>query len=777
MKKRSVFWDNYKGILIFLVVFGHYIFSYANRFDGSLPQELYRFIYTFHMPAFIFCSGYFSKSEHSRSKESQLKLFLYYAVFNTLMLIFEHLYLGIKIKLLTPYYSYWYILSLIFWRAMIGFTGKTKGIFWISLIVTLALGYWSEFTNVLALRRTVAFFVFFVAGYLLDREKMDAFLARRKPWMMAVSWIFVLIAAAAAFLAVKRFEITDSMSVMATYGDPEDVFLRLLILGIAAAAIIGMMLVVPNCKIPILSQIGKNSLLIYLGHRFITILFYKSWFPYESYTRMYLVYAVIASVLTCVVLGNEKLNMAAAKLCDKAASAILDRDSKAGAVLKTVIVLVFAALLCFKAVPLMMEDVDQVKADIEEQTIVEETEPPTQPPTELPTEPPATEPTEPERILSAEEEALQNSVKLAYVGDLILLKDQITSAYDEESDSYDFSAMFEYAKPYLESADLAIGVFEGPTAGEEVGYSTSNYGDGLPLYLSFPDEFAYAVKDAGIDLVSAANNHLLDMGLDAALRTIDVLDQAGLQHTGAYRNQQEKDEVLIVEVEGIKIAVLSYLKSMNYYKITQLTEEMPYLTSIMPYVANPYYDQLVAEIEADFARAKESGADLIMVMAHMGTQFTTTTDQFQDKWNNLFAELGADIILGDHAHVVQPVEYIGDTLVVNCPGNFANSYIAYNGDCTAIVEIYIDRETKTVSAASVIPMYTQEMEKGYFRALPIYTIMNDEKLYSELWSQDHARLQEVQKLITSVMIGQEISLGKVRERYYFIDNQYCELGK
>ena len=769
MKKRSVFWDNYKGILIFLVVFGHYIYSYANRVDGSLAQELYRFIYTFHMPAFIFCSGYFSKSEHSRSLSAQTKLILYYLVFNTLMLVFAYFYLGTDIKLLTPYYSYWYILALVFWRAMIGLTGKVRGIFWISLAVTLVLGYWSEFTNVLALRRTLGFFVFFAAGYLLDREKMDAFLARRKPVLMVISAVFVLAAAAAAFWAVQHFGITDSMCMMAGYKKPRDILLRLLILAIAAGSVIGMMLVVPNRKIPLLSQIGKNSLLVYLGHRFITIIFYKAWFPYESYTRMYLVYAFLASVLTCAVLGSEKLNTGAAKLCDKAAGALLNRESRGGNAMKTAIAVIFALLLCVKAGPELLEDAAQLKASAARQVQAEAEE--TVPPTEAPTEP---ESTETEVIRPEEAEAFQDSVKLAYVGDLILLKDQVTSAYDEETGTYDFSAMFEYAKPYLESADLAIGVFEGPTAGEEVGYTTSNYGDGLPLHLSFPDDFAHAVKDAGIDLVSAANNHLLDMGLDSALRTVDVLDEAGLYHTGAYRNQEEKDELLVVEVEGIKIAVLSYIKSMNFYKAAQLTEEMPYLTSIMPYSTNPYYDQLVAEIEDDFAQARDSGADLILVMAHMGTQFTTTTDQFQDKWNNLFAELGADIILGDHAHVVQPVEYIGDTLVVNCPGNFANSYVAYNGDCTAIVEIYIDRETRKVTASSVIPMYTQEMEKGYFRALPIYTVMNDEELYSQLWNQDLARLQEVQKLITGVMIGQEIPLGEAQERYYFIENQYVE---
>ena len=224
--------------------------------------------------------------------------------------------------------------------------------------------------------------------------------------------------------------------------------------------------------------------------------------------------------------------------------------------------------------------------------------------------------------------------------------------------------------------------------------------------------------------------------------------------------------MLIVEAEGVKIAVLSYLKNINYNPIEDVITQTPYLTSIMPRTTNTQYDALMAQVEQDFAKARESGADLIMVMAHMGTQFSHETDKFQAKWNAVFAELGADIILGDHAHAVQPIEYVGDALVVNCPGNFANSYIANDGDATALVEIYIDRDTRQVSGCSVIPMYTQEMENNYFRALPIYTIMNDEELYDEMRNVDIQRIREVQEIVTEVMVGKRVSVEDAQERYH-----------
>ena len=120
MKQRSTFWDNYKGILIFLVVFGHFIYTYALNLPASLAADVYSFVYCFHMPAFIFCSGYFSRSERSRGKESLTQLLLYYLVFNTAMLVFANQYRNISASFVEPYYSYWYLLSLIVWRLSIG---------------------------------------------------------------------------------------------------------------------------------------------------------------------------------------------------------------------------------------------------------------------------------------------------------------------------------------------------------------------------------------------------------------------------------------------------------------------------------------------------------------------------------------------------------------------------------------------------------------------------------------------------------------------------------
>ena len=154
---------------------------------------------------------------------------------------------------------------------------------------------------------------------------------------------------------------------------------------------------------------------------------------------------------------------------------------------------------------------------------------------------------------------INNSIRISYIGDLILLKDLVIVAKNNLTGKYEFDDIFKYTSKHFHESDLTIGIFEGPCAGNNTSYSTSNYGDGFPLYLNFPDEFAEAVKKAGINLVSNANNHLLDKGVKGAISTIDVLDKYGLSHVGSYRNKEEKDRVYIINVKGIKIAVLAYI--------------------------------------------------------------------------------------------------------------------------------------------------------------------------------------------------------------------------
>ena len=336
-----------------------------------------------------------------------------------------------------------------------------------------------------------------------------------------------------------------------------------------------------------------------------------------------------------------------------------------------------------------------------------------------------------------------NPIRISYIGDLIMLKDQVISAKNSKTGKYEFDEMFKYTSKHFKDSDFTIGVYEGPSAGNNTSFSTSNYGDGIPLFLNYPDEFAESVKKAGIDLVTTANNHLLDKGINGALRTIDILDKYKIKHIGSYKNTT-KNNLLIINIKGINFAFLSYTSIVNNWKMDKLYEKYPYITNIVPFSNNKYYRQLYKTIENDFKMAKKGDIDYIIVLVHMGTEFNHGTDDFQRKWNKIFAKLGADIILGDHPHAVEPLEIINNTFIVNCPGNFANSYIKKNGDATSIVDLYFDKNTKKFIGSSIVPMYTQEYKPKYFRALPIFKILNN---FVKIPLKEIKRVKTIQKLI------------------------------
>lgn len=381
-------------------------------------------------------------------------------------------------------------------------------------------------------------------------------------------------------------------------------------------------------------------------------------------------------------------------------------------------------------------------------------------------------------VLTPEQsDQFSSALRITFAGDLILLEDQVKRGYREGG--YDFSEMFRYTKAHISSADYAIGVFEGPMAGAEVGYSSSNFNDGKKMYLNFPDEFACAVKDAGFDLVTTANNHLLDCGFDGAMRTLDVLDKIGLDHTGSYRSAEEKESsrVKLVTVDGIKFAILSYTYGTNNYKTADLSSgAQSYITSFIRNAKGKLYERLKAQVKRDFADAKALDPDLIIVLPHMGTQFSNTADQEQLAWFEIFKENGADIILGDHSHAVEPVSvenYNGKSVfTLYCPGNYANIYRKNQGDTSALVDIYIDRSEKKVIGGGVVPLYTQSTVEGNFTPIPTSEIESNPTLRAQMSTDDYERAKTAHAIVTGVMLGVKEDISAACSSFLFNENGY-----
>lgn len=375
-------------------------------------------------------------------------------------------------------------------------------------------------------------------------------------------------------------------------------------------------------------------------------------------------------------------------------------------------------------------------------------------------------------LSKAQKARLDGAIKISFVGDLILLRDGVEFGHDATRGTFSFDDIFARVSRFWHSDDITLGVFEGPMAGEEKPWSTSDYYDcaQIPLYLNFPDAFGEAVARAGMDFVTLANNHLLDCGIEGARRTVDVLDRLGVSHIGAYRNQRERDAVKIITVRGKRLAVLAYTYGCNYWpESTFYSPETSSLTSPLAGIESPYLATCQRMVEADFARAKALSPDAIIVLPHMGEQFLHEPDETQRFWCDTFVRLGAALILSDHSHAVQPIEWkkrdTEDVLVVHCPGNFVNSYSPNDGDASMMVEIFLDPATAAPIAASCIPLYAYGVPSGNYVAIPTHDALHDTALWNAMSRNDQRRLREVQALVTKYALGTAIPLECAEERH------------
>lgn len=301
--KRIPYWDNLKAFLIFLVVFAHLLLDLSNqsRYFGYL----FNFICMFNMPAFIFVSGYFSRSENSRSGKSILSLVCAYFLFNSVFLLWN-IVSGRSVKLSVPYYSYWYLLALIAWRISVPYVSKLKAALPISIVIALIVGFSNDVSNMLALRRIIAFYPFFLAGNMINRDKVNRLISvnYRKRFIYGV--LLLLVSAALAFVAQRTFHYSSTDLLMGPYDRValQPLFGRLIVFVIAAVITLGAMLVTPNVSIPVFSKLGKNTLPIFLIHRPIVLCLDKVIRMLPSSALMFVV-IFLAAVAIVVVLGTD----------------------------------------------------------------------------------------------------------------------------------------------------------------------------------------------------------------------------------------------------------------------------------------------------------------------------------------------------------------------------------------------------------------------------------------------------------------------------------------
>ncbi|GAB2599231.1 CapA family protein [Kribbella endophytica] len=248
-------------------------------------------------------------------------------------------------------------------------------------------------------------------------------------------------------------------------------------------------------------------------------------------------------------------------------------------------------------------------------------------------------------------------ITLVATGDVLLHERLWTTARQDGRDGqWDFAPLLSGVKPLVQSADLAVCHLETPIGSPYSGY---------PLFQG-PPQIVPALKKTGYDACSTASNHSFDKGASGIDRTLRILDQAGLKHTGTARTPQEAETPTIVDVKGVKVALLSYTYGFN---------GMPY-----PNGETWRAGKLdPTRIKAMARTARDAGAQIVVVSCHWGDEYSSAVSQDQRTIAaDLLADSNIDLILGHHAHVVQPIQQLNGKWVVYGLGNLVAAHRAPN---------------------------------------------------------------------------------------------------
>lgn len=306
------------------------------------------------------------------------------------------------------------------------------------------------------------------------------------------------------------------------------------------------------------------------------------------------------------------------------------------------------------------------------------------------------------------------TVSFVFVGDVMGHDTQINSAYNENTGKYDYSGCFKYVSNIFDDADFTIANLEVTLAGPPF--------KGYPQFSS-PDALAVAMKDAGIDAMVTANNHCIDRRKQGLERTIDVLDSLNIPHTGTFKDSLDKENqrALILEKNGIKVAILNYTYGTNGIAVTA------------PNVVN-YIDEEV--IKNDIEKTKAFNPDKIIAFVHWGLEYETSPNQDQIKINKLFKDNGVDVVIGSHPHVVQPIKYTEDEFVVYSLGNFISNQRTAPRDGGVMVKVELSKTKNStfVSDAGyyLTWVYTPKInDKKEFYILPVSPFERDALFMNE----------------------------------------------
>lgn len=278
------------------------------------------------------------------------------------------------------------------------------------------------------------------------------------------------------------------------------------------------------------------------------------------------------------------------------------------------------------------------------------------------------------------------TITISVVGDLMCHGPQFEYARVNK-DSFDFAPVYRNVKKYLESSDFTFGNLETVTAGKDnKGYT------GYPLF-NTPVNYLDALKSVGFDLLVTANNHSFDRGEKGVLKTIDELIKRNINYVGTFTSQNDRDSIRVFDINGIKTAILAYTYGTNGNPIPKGKD---YLIKLIDFNM----------IEQDIRTARNKDAELVIVHYHFGDEYIREPVKSQKDAVNKAIEFGADIVIGGHPHVLQPIDFFKtnngklDTgFVAYSMGNFISNQRDRYKDAGLIITFNI---TKKITTDSIV---------------------------------------------------------------------------
>lgn len=265
-----------------------------------------------------------------------------------------------------------------------------------------------------------------------------------------------------------------------------------------------------------------------------------------------------------------------------------------------------------------------------------------------------------------------STASVGVIGD-ILIHETVYNAAKRSGGVYDFTENYEHIAPYLQKYDYTVANLEVTLGGEHP--SVGKYPSAYPLF-NCPDSVVDALKGAGVDMLLTANNHSYDTRTEGLKRTVQVVREKGLDYLGT-RDNTEESFYTVKEINGIRIGMACFTYSTFNSAGRKQLNGITMAADAGDLVSSFTYADLAAfyaEAERALTEMKNAGAEFTMFYLHWGNEYQYNPNRYQTQMAQKLCELGVDVIVGGHPHVIQPFETItaangNETLCIYSTGN------------------------------------------------------------------------------------------------------------